>query len=88
MEPWKYGTIPGQRAIYKRPKKTLLPHLLLPPQSEKRRFVTEGFDIPDAFTAKTMFARDGMNKPEMYALPKPHDFRAVSTHIVKALYWI
>ena len=84
MKPWNYGTIPGKREIVKRQKGTVrLPHLLQEQTDEKARFVTDGFDIPDSYQARLMFAKEGMNKPGPFIDPKHHDFRGVSGYFVE-----
>lgn len=77
MQPWKYGTIPGQRQFVKRPKITVLPHILNPKPQEDRRFHTR-FNIPDSYDSKMEMARELMNKAEPYENPKPFDSRDVS----------
>lgn len=74
MQPWKYGTIPGKREIIKRPKVTILPHILNPKTPEGTRFHTQ-FNIPDSYDGKVEMARELTNKADPYENPKPHDFR-------------
>ena len=80
MQPWKYGTIPGQKEVIlnpKRVKKLKLPELLSEPTEEKVAFVASGFDIPDPYEARLQFAKEGMYKPGPFEDAKPHDFRGV-----------
>lgn len=74
MCPWKYGTIPGQREIIKRPTITVLPHILNPKSPDGGRFLTR-FNIPDSYEAKVTMAQELTNKAGEYEDPKPHDHR-------------
>lgn len=74
MQPWLYGTIPGQRVIVKRPKRATTTHLLARPKDDDGRFVTQ-FHIDRPFTAKKKFVTEGMYKAGKYNMPQPHDYR-------------
>ena len=76
MKPCRYGTIPGKREIYKRPRITVLPHILNPKSPEGTRFHTR-FNIPDSYEAKLKMAQELTNKTEQYKNPQLHDFRQV-----------
>ena len=78
QRPWLYGTIPGQREITKRPRRTVIPHLLKPKETDEKEKIVTLFHIDRPFTAKKKFVREGMNKAGEYDNPKPHDFRGVS----------
>lgn len=80
MKPWKYGTIAGQREVYKRDRKSRVPHILMPKKEEEERFDTL-FRLDRPFTAKKKFVSEGMNKPGQYSNPPVHDFRGVSSSI-------
>ncbi|XP_064614378.1 uncharacterized protein LOC135478043 [Liolophura sinensis] len=76
MQPWKYGTIPGQRQSYSRPKRQslVLQGVLDGAKSEEDPFLTR-FRAPDSYEAKLMFVKDGRFPLGRYATPTPHDFR-------------
>ena len=76
QQPWRYGTYPGQRTVYKREPKSLLPIIFRSAQPRRKEFVTR-FHIARPFTAKKDFVRNGMNVPGEYVPPKPHDHRGV-----------
>lgn len=82
MQPWKYGTIPGQRQSYVRPKKQsmVLQGVLDGTKSEEDPFLTR-FRAPDSYQAKRMFVKDGRFPLGRYTTPRPHDFRGVSLFI-------
>ncbi|ESO97085.1 hypothetical protein LOTGIDRAFT_226853 [Lottia gigantea] len=75
MKPWNYGTIPCQREIYTREKRTLLPLILNRHHSDEKENFKLRFRIDRPFTAKKKFVREGMNVPGEYETPKPFDFR-------------
>ncbi|XP_050419030.1 uncharacterized protein LOC126832325 isoform X2 [Patella vulgata] len=75
MKPWNYGTIPGERVVYKREKTTLLPRILNNDQSKDEKEFKRFFRIDRPFTAKKKFVREGMYEAGEYEMPKPHDFR-------------
>ncbi|CAC5406790.1 unnamed protein product [Mytilus coruscus] len=74
MQPWNYGTIPGQREIIKRERQKVIPHILLPLKEDRTRFVTTG-RIMRPFTAKKKFVTEGMYNPGPFADIREHDFR-------------
>lgn len=78
MKPWNYGTIPGQREIIKRPDRTVLPYMLQNHQEKEKDFATL-FRIERPFTAKKEFVKSGKNEEGQYIMPKPHDYRQVSS---------
>ena len=77
MCPWKYGTIPGKREQVRRPRVTVLPHVLNPKTEEGGRFLTR-FSVLDSYDAKMLMAKELTNKADEYKDPKLHDHRAVS----------
>ncbi|XP_067649651.1 putative uncharacterized protein C7orf78 [Haliotis asinina] len=74
MQPWRYGTIPGERTRVKRERTSLLPVIFRDRGPKEQNFVTR-FHIPRPFTAKKQFVRDGMHPTEEYEMPQRHDFR-------------
>ena len=76
VQPWKYGTIPGEYKFVRRPCTVTLPHVLNPRPPRDQPIVTH-FDIPDAAEARMMIVKEGMFPAEPYVMPKPHDFRGV-----------
>ncbi|KAK3765699.1 hypothetical protein RRG08_026175 [Elysia crispata] len=74
MQPWKFGTIPGQREIVKKNKEDgRLPRLF--DQKQKEPEIITRFHIDRPFTAKKKFVREGMNPAGFYENPKLHDYR-------------
>ncbi|KAH9524757.1 hypothetical protein Btru_027738 [Bulinus truncatus] len=75
MQPWRYGTIPGQMEVIRRARsESRLPRLLQDNREEEPQFNTR-FRIERPFTAKKNFVANGTYKPGPYESPKPHDFR-------------
>lgn len=81
MQPWRYGTFPGQREIFKRERQKVIPHILIPRKEEKARFETMA-RMMRPFTAKKKFVSEGMYKPGAFEDLKEHDFRGVSYYII------
>ncbi|XP_055874389.1 uncharacterized protein LOC106077126 [Biomphalaria glabrata] len=76
MQPWRYGTIPGQREIIKRVRSEgHLPRLLEDDSNDEGTQFKTRFRFERPFTAKKKFVASGSNKPGEYESPKPHDFR-------------
>jgi len=75
MQPWKYGTIPGKKEVVKKTNVVHLPHILNPKKNDEKEFKTRFTDLMDAFDAKMEYVKEGMYKPGLYQMPKPHDFR-------------
>uniref|UniRef100_A0A2C9LT61 Uncharacterized protein n=1 Tax=Biomphalaria glabrata TaxID=6526 RepID=A0A2C9LT61_BIOGL len=76
MQPWRYGTIPGQREIIKRVRSEgHLPRLLEDDSNDEGTQFKTQFRLERPFTAKKKFVASGSNKPGEYESPKPHDFR-------------
>lgn len=80
-QPWRYGTIPGERTIIKRIKNNAIPRMLVPPKEELPLFRTS-FRMERPFTAKLKFSREGSYHPGFYEAPKPHDFRGVGVSVI------
>ncbi|XP_046356191.2 uncharacterized protein LOC124135058 [Haliotis rufescens] len=74
MQPWRYGTIPGERTRVKRERASLLPVIFRDNGQKEAKFVTR-FHIPRPFTAKKQFVKDGMYPAKEYETPQRHDFR-------------
>ncbi len=77
MQPWKYGTYPGQKNEAKKEKVVTLPKALQPQRPKSRKLVNR-FKVMDSFEAKCEFVKEGMYEREQYRNPKPHDFRQVN----------
>merc|ERR1712226_233520 len=75
VQPWKYGTIPGQKEVVKREESVKLPHILQAKSVDEGIFQTTHFNIPDPYEAKLWMVKHGMYKAGMYHMPQPHDFR-------------
>lgn len=74
MQPWNFGTIPGQREIVKKKKDSgRLPRLF--DQKQREPEIITRFHIDRPFTAKKKFVKGGMNPAGSYENPKQHDFR-------------
>ncbi|OWF55499.1 uncharacterized protein LOC110459748 [Mizuhopecten yessoensis] len=74
MQPWRYGTFPGEHVFVKKPSTKVMPKILMPKKTPEGRIITQ-FHIDRPFTAKKKFVREGMFKPEMFVNPTEHDFR-------------
>ena len=77
MQPWKYGTFPGQPSSAPRKKSVKLRHSFTEEENEEKTFLTN-FHILDPQEARVEFVREGTYHPGMYKMPKFHDFRQVS----------
>ncbi|XP_038049402.1 uncharacterized protein LOC119723010 [Patiria miniata] len=77
MQPWKYGTFPGQKKAMSKTegkKSVALPKILQPVRPRSEQMVTR-FKIDDPHEARAKFVREGMYPKEQYQMPKKHDFR-------------
>jgi hypothetical protein len=89
MQPWRYGTLPGDsnnnKPLTRHSAPVRLPDILQDkPPEEPDEFVT-AFKIPGPWEAKVLCAKVGVFKPEKYRMPKHHDFRGVSC-VFKVIY--
>ncbi|ELT99161.1 hypothetical protein CAPTEDRAFT_197220, partial [Capitella teleta] len=76
QQPWRYGTLPGEGKMTKRPKRPVhLPHILQPKTDSVTQFVTHFRDIPDAYAAKLQASKSAINDAGEYTGPQIHDFR-------------
>ncbi|GFN82482.1 craniofacial development protein 2-like protein [Plakobranchus ocellatus] len=81
VQPWNFGTIPGQREIVKKIKdEGKLPRLF--EQRQREPEIITRFHIDRPFTAKKKFVREGMNPAGSYENPKLHDYRQVSAKLL------
>ncbi|XP_030846798.1 uncharacterized protein LOC763406 [Strongylocentrotus purpuratus] len=77
MQPWRWGTLPGEKkiaqTIAEKPTVTL-PKILQPPRPKSRKILTR-FKIPDSDEARKVAVKQLVHHKEKFENPQPHDFR-------------